>query len=295
MSIKPFAEQGHYTAVHDAIFDEVMPVCPPNAWKVLCFIVRKTRGWGKDEDALPYNQILEGTGISSKATLSSSLKWLVESSLIIRDGGRDAKGKQRTAKYRLNHEYELNSGSFFEPEPSTEIEHGVGTENEPGPSTEIEHFNNHRVSQEPKSKNQSTSTEEDSLQSSSSVPESGKTKKQKSPEDHTGKLVDDLEEINAFLDRRQIKAYSGNFGRLKEKGVSHSEIVRCRQRIVSEWHRIQLSPQAAHSDLQRESGRDKSALNGVGGKDGERRRGGSAIRLTPEQAANPKETYSGRI
>lgn len=76
MSIKPFAEQGHYTAVHDAIFDEVMPVCPPNAWKVLCYIVRKTRGWNKESAQLTCEAIREGTGIKSDSTLRRTLEWL---------------------------------------------------------------------------------------------------------------------------------------------------------------------------------------------------------------------------
>lgn len=76
----------------------------------------------------------------------------------------------------------------------------------------------------------------------------------KSPEDHVGKLIDDLEEIEIYLDRHQITKAAGNFGKLKAKGVAHSVLVRVRQRMVSEWPRVQLSPQDAHADITGERG-----------------------------------------
>jgi hypothetical protein len=43
MTIKPFADQGNFTAIHNYVFDVIMPSLPPNAWKVLCFVIRKTQ------------------------------------------------------------------------------------------------------------------------------------------------------------------------------------------------------------------------------------------------------------
>lgn len=250
MSIRPFAEQGHYTAIHDSIFDVVMPKCPPNAWKVLCFIIRKTRGWSKDEDSIPYSQILEGTGINSKATVSSALKWLAEKKLIVRDAGRDKKGKQKVSSYRLNRDYELDSGSEIEPQPSTETEHGSGAEIEPGPSTEIEPLKNHTVSQEPENKKQVSPEGADAAGQTAENQKSNQ--KQKSKNDHTGKLIDDLEELGFYLDRDEIVKLSGNFGALKKKGVSHEEMVRVRMHMVAEWPRYPMTPQKALTDIRRE-------------------------------------------
>lgn len=77
-------------------------------------------------------------------------------------------------------------------------------------------------------------------------------KKPKSQNDHTGKLIDDLEELGYFLDKDQVTQISGNFGALKRKGATHEMLVRTRQRMVSEWPRIQLSPQRAYADLKGE-------------------------------------------
>lgn len=123
MSIKPFADQGHYTVVHDAILDRVMPKCPPNAWKVLCLIIRKTRGWKKGWDAISYSQIKEGTGIKGDPTVTDALKWLMKKNLVIRSEGE----KWSASSYALNQGFELAdergySTKEIEVEPTKEIE-----------------------------------------------------------------------------------------------------------------------------------------------------------------------------
>ena len=72
-SIKPFAEQGNYIAMHRVLFDDVMPLLSPGAWKVLCFLVRKTIGWHKEFDVISYSQIQVGTGIKSRSAVSGAL------------------------------------------------------------------------------------------------------------------------------------------------------------------------------------------------------------------------------
>lgn len=72
-AVRPFAEQGNYISMHRILFDVVMPILSPNAWKVLCFIVRKTVGWHKEFDVISYSQIQVGTGIKSPNAVSLAL------------------------------------------------------------------------------------------------------------------------------------------------------------------------------------------------------------------------------
>lgn len=72
-TLRPFADQGNYIAVHRVCFDLIMPTISGNAWKVLCFIIRKTEGYGKRTDAIAYTQIAKGTGIKSDTTIRRAL------------------------------------------------------------------------------------------------------------------------------------------------------------------------------------------------------------------------------
>jgi hypothetical protein len=109
--VHPFAEQGNWTAVHNSVFDVMMPELPPNAFKVLCFVIRKTRGWKKDSDQLSYTQIAAGTGIKSPSTLREALKSLGERGYIL----ASSKSKWDATSYRLNTALEIEV-------PTTEIE-----------------------------------------------------------------------------------------------------------------------------------------------------------------------------
>lgn len=145
MSVKPFSEHGHYTAVHDAVFDVVMPFCPPNAFKVLLFVLRKTRGWKKDEDVLRYAEIKQGTGIKSDATLAKELDWLRSKKLLNarnEDGTPHVKGDRRAPAYSLNRDFELRVEAP-EPTSETEAEKSESTsENEVRSTSETEASNN---------------------------------------------------------------------------------------------------------------------------------------------------------
>ncbi len=143
VKVKPFAEHGHYTSVHDAVFDVVMPFCPPNAFKVLMFVLRKTRGWKKEEDVLRYAEIKAGTGIKSDATLAKELDWLRSKKLLIarsEDGGEHAKGDRRAPAYSLNRDFEV-------PSPTSEndgTERHPTSESEAPATSETEASNNQR-------------------------------------------------------------------------------------------------------------------------------------------------------
>lgn len=98
--IYPFREvESEFTMVNNYLFDHIMPIVGPNAWKTLCFIVRKTRGWHKETDRLSFSQLRAGTGISSDATVNKAVIELAAKGYII---------VRRTGQWEAN-EYLLNS------------------------------------------------------------------------------------------------------------------------------------------------------------------------------------------
>jgi len=131
--MKPFKESENFTMVHNYLFDYVMPKLKPNAWKVLCCILRNTAGW-KDEsgrrkltDKLSYSQLRERTGIASDATLNAAIEQLVKAKYIRCRAGL----KWQATTYGINWDYEApatvsvagNTLSTTETvaEPTTEI------------------------------------------------------------------------------------------------------------------------------------------------------------------------------
>jgi hypothetical protein len=102
--IKPFAQQGHYTEAHNLIFDYIMPRVSPNAFKVLCLILRRTKGWGKSSESISYDDIIAGTGIKSDATISRAIIELLEMGCIVK---RDGAIKSAATAYALNRKYEI--------------------------------------------------------------------------------------------------------------------------------------------------------------------------------------------
>lgn len=131
--IRPFADQGNWTAVHNSVFDVMMPALPPNAFKVLCFVIRKTRGWKKDSDKLSYSQIAAGTGIKSPGTLSAAIKVLTDGGHII---GTSSEKWQPTS-YQLNTAFELEVPTTKIEVDSTTTEIEATTEIIVAPTTEI--------------------------------------------------------------------------------------------------------------------------------------------------------------
>ncbi len=105
--VRPFQDTGGFTAVPNAMLDHIMPECSPNAWKVLCLIARKTIGWydpdsstgRKEDDWIAYSQIMKGTGIGSKTTISNAIDALLGGKYILRSEHRNS------FKYALNVHY----------------------------------------------------------------------------------------------------------------------------------------------------------------------------------------------
>lgn len=138
--MKPFLEEEKFTRFHNYLFDKVMPVVKPAAWKVLCCIVRSTAGWQmkdgtrKITDKISYRQLLEKTGIKNRTTIRDAVAELISLDLITFTAG----GVSESNEYGLNWEYEAPSTEIvLATQPSTEIVPEPSTEIGIPPSTKI--------------------------------------------------------------------------------------------------------------------------------------------------------------
>jgi len=102
---KPFENQGGYTEFNNIALDEIMPKLNGSAWKVLSFIIRKTKGWHKNRDELAFSQIRKGTGIGSNTTVRKALETLDNMGLILTYVASDP---TIAFSYGLNRDYEID-------------------------------------------------------------------------------------------------------------------------------------------------------------------------------------------
>ena len=65
-----------YTPLPHVICEYALKDLGGSAFKVYIFILRKTKGWGKNQDHLSYSQIRDGCNISSRSTVGKALKEL---------------------------------------------------------------------------------------------------------------------------------------------------------------------------------------------------------------------------
>jgi hypothetical protein len=108
--IKPFENQGDITLFDNAILDNVMPILSPNAWKVLCIIIRQTEGQHLEQNAISYQQLLDSSGIRSFSTIKRAVDELVKLHLVIVIKGRGGNGKSpATNIYKLNRRFAIRS------------------------------------------------------------------------------------------------------------------------------------------------------------------------------------------
>ena len=112
-SIKPFDRQGTYVVMDTALFDYLMPIAPATAWKILCYILRRTRGCQKEDADISYREIKVGTGIKSDATISKGIKWLQQEEIIVKFGPAT---QWISCNYRINRQYEMAVPSTSENE-----------------------------------------------------------------------------------------------------------------------------------------------------------------------------------
>jgi phage replication O-like protein O len=134
VTVFPFADPDiKYTMMDNYLFDHIMPVVKPNAWKILCLIIRKTKGWHKISDQISFSQIKAGTGISSDETVSNALKQLVSKRYIMAKKG----GQWDATEYEINANFSTTIIEV-ERETTTEIEVAPTTEIVVAPTTIIE-------------------------------------------------------------------------------------------------------------------------------------------------------------
>lgn len=92
------------TSVHNALFDTIMPKVSGNAWKLLCLVIRQTDGWNRDEIGLSYRDLLQGLGVSSRATVAAAIEELRPFNLLtIVEPGR-----WEESRYSLNLDAEID-------------------------------------------------------------------------------------------------------------------------------------------------------------------------------------------
>ncbi|MHA2085614.1 MAG: replication protein [Candidatus Thorarchaeota archaeon] len=103
--IKPFEDTGGYTTFDNAILDLIMPLCKPNTWKILCATIRKTRGWGKEQDAISITQFMRLTGIKNRSTVVAAIQDSLDMGLLICDDSK------LTNVYSLNRKYEIDTST----------------------------------------------------------------------------------------------------------------------------------------------------------------------------------------
>jgi len=134
--VRPFADQGYFTSVHNALFDAVMPNIKATSWKILCAIIRATDGWNKAREEISFKKLKELTGINTNHTLLACLKELQDYSppLIEIEVGQHGKDF-KASSYRLNKsaQIEWKPGAKNAPAPGAKNAPAPGAKNAPAP------------------------------------------------------------------------------------------------------------------------------------------------------------------
>lgn len=97
-------EDGNYTRIHNDILDAMAVAnLTIREYKCLIFLLRKTYGWSRKEDAISLEQWSSGTGLSISA-VAQTLNKLEQKNIISRD--RSAGGRSKTTTYSFNKYFE---------------------------------------------------------------------------------------------------------------------------------------------------------------------------------------------
>ena len=123
--------------ISNAFVDEMMGELSGNAVKCYLIIVRKTRGWGKESDAIAISQFIDGKKLKDERTVKAALDELLAAGVV---GKMDFKG--RPSVYFLAKPPAKNDGgvptNFVPPAknvPTAKNEGAVPTKNVPTPPT----------------------------------------------------------------------------------------------------------------------------------------------------------------
>ena len=76
--------------ISNAFVDEMMGELSGNAVKCYLIIVRKTRGWGKESDAIAISQFIDGKKLKDERTVRAALDELLAAGVV---GKMDFKGR----------------------------------------------------------------------------------------------------------------------------------------------------------------------------------------------------------
>ncbi len=110
-------KEDQYTRVPDNFFDELLAFLTDAEVRVFLYLIRRTKGFNKDEDAVSFKQFLKGIvkengerldygcGIRNRSTLSKALKSLEEKGIITsRKTTVQGKREKDTTIYKLVYE-----------------------------------------------------------------------------------------------------------------------------------------------------------------------------------------------
>lgn len=103
-TVRPFSVDSGYTQLSHSVVDDIMPIVSPAEFKIIIFVLRKTRGWQKALDALSIGQIQDGTGLS-KPTITNAITRLVSEGYMVKVDGSGTQPNQ----YGLNEFAEIPS------------------------------------------------------------------------------------------------------------------------------------------------------------------------------------------
>jgi hypothetical protein len=132
MSFKPLEfPRSNFTMVANALFDIFLPLLPPNAWKILCMMIRQTHGWidkrpRSTTDGMSVRTIRAMAGIKSLEATVDGLKILVKTKCLI----PCTNDKWQPTAYKINADlvienpqqfaeivYQAKLGNAHEPKP----------------------------------------------------------------------------------------------------------------------------------------------------------------------------------
>ena len=134
--------------IPNSVVDELMAEMSGVELKCYLFVIRKTKGWNKEYDAISLTQFIKFTG-AGKTAVVDALKNLVELGLLVKKTG-----VRNTSVYAIN---------LFGNQTSSESElvqkvNSTSSESEPVTSSESEHTKNNNINNTTKNNNNNTRT-----------------------------------------------------------------------------------------------------------------------------------------
>jgi hypothetical protein len=126
-------ESANTTPVPDAFFDLLLPDLSNSELRAMLYILRRTRGFKKDTDAISFNQFLrgittkdgrvldKGCGIKDRTALSKALHALEQRGCICSEKGKDTVGDNATTIYHIRFKGVVGNSYYPPSEGGSEI------------------------------------------------------------------------------------------------------------------------------------------------------------------------------